>query len=134
VPSDWRAPVVAYHDCWLIDGVCQPDHIPNQMKERIFIYSLGAIRLSVAMHVGCNDMISWFGERLDLMSPRIPGLRNPWQKRTKGPAPASAIWILMPFDSTNLCEICIESPSLKKLLKDRILQKVGVKNPDSRLQ
>src|ERR1700676_1701313 len=28
---------------------------------------------------------------------------NPWHKRTKGPAPASAIWILMPFDSTNLC-------------------------------
>src|SRR5258705_12390222 len=40
---------------------------------------------------------------------------NPWHKRTRGPVPASAKWILMPFDSTNLCSVCIENLAVSSL-------------------
>src|SRR6266403_328377 len=40
---------------------------------------------------------------------------NPWHKRTRGPVPASAKWILMPFDSINLCSVCIENLAVSSL-------------------
>src|ERR1700681_612223 len=72
------------------------------MEKCILIYCVRTIRLSVTAHVRCDDVITGLGERLIWCLHEYQDSGNPWHKRTKGPAPASAIWILMPFDSTNL--------------------------------
>src|SRR6266436_9507885 len=46
------------------------------MEKRVLIYSVGTIRLSVTAHVRCDDPIPRLGESLDLVPPRIPGLRK----------------------------------------------------------
>ena len=34
MPGDGGSPIMAYHNSWpFAQGVCQPDHIANQMEE-----------------------------------------------------------------------------------------------------
>jgi hypothetical protein len=41
----------------------QPDHIANQMEQRVLIDRLRAIGTAVAAHVGCHGMKPGLGER-----------------------------------------------------------------------
>jgi hypothetical protein len=54
----------------------QADHIANQMEQGVLVDLLGAIGLPIAAHVRRDGVKSRVGERVQLMAPGIPGLRE----------------------------------------------------------
>ncbi len=86
MPGDRRAPVMADDDRPLgPEGVDDPDHVADQMKERIFLDLLRTVGLSVAAHVRRHRMIAGIGERLQLRPPGIPGFRKPVAEQDERP-------------------------------------------------
>jgi len=85
MPGDRRTPIVAYHDRWFFaEGVHKANHVADEMEKGVLICIVRAIRLSVTAHVRCNYMISRFGQGLDLVPPRIPGLRKSVAQKNQG--------------------------------------------------
>ena len=57
-------------------GIQQSNDITDQMKQRELVDRLRAVCLTIATHVRRDGMETCLGQRLDLMPPRVPGLRE----------------------------------------------------------
>ena len=64
VPCDRRAPVVAGDDRGrLAERVEQPDHVADQMEQRVLVDRLRRVGLAVAAHVGRHRVVAGIGQR-----------------------------------------------------------------------
>ena len=77
MPGDGRAPVVTGdHRGICAERVQQTDHIAYQVQKRVLLDGLGAVGLAVAAHVWRDRAKASFPERLKLVPPGIPRLRE----------------------------------------------------------
>jgi hypothetical protein len=56
-----------------LECVQQAHHVADQMEHRVLVDRLGCIALAIAAHVRRHRVEAGRGERIDLMTPRIPG-------------------------------------------------------------
>jgi len=54
----------------------QPDDVADEMKLRVRVDLVRCVGLPVAALIGRNDVIAGITQRLQLVAPRIPGLRK----------------------------------------------------------
>ena len=77
VPRHRGSPIVA-DDYGLIrsESVEQPHHVADHVEKRVFLDFFRPVGLAISPHIGGHRVIAGFRERLQLMTPRIPGLRK----------------------------------------------------------
>ena len=87
MPGDRGAPVMA-DDNGLrgAERVEHADHVADQVKQRVLIDLVRLACPAIAAHVGRDGAIACPGERVQLMAPRIPGLRKTVAEEHEGPA------------------------------------------------
>src|SRR5690606_24968887 len=84
VPSHQPTPVVANQsESGEISTVCERQHIPCELVDRVSFDALGLFAQVVASLVRRNDPIARTGERLDLMPPPPPDLRQAMQQNVR---------------------------------------------------
>ena len=87
MPGDRRAPVVADDDGLTgAERVKHANHVADEVKQRVLIDLVRLACLAIAAHVGRDGAIARLGERLQLMAPRMPGLRKPVAEEHDGSA------------------------------------------------
>jgi hypothetical protein len=87
MPGHRRAPVVADDNgLTRAERVEDANHVPDKVKQRVLIDFLGLACLAVTAHVGRDSAIAGLGERLQLMAPRMPGLRKTMAEEHNGSA------------------------------------------------
>ena len=53
----------------------QSDEISDQIEDTVGLDGERCIAVPIPALIGCHDAIPGIGQRFDLMSPRVPGLR-----------------------------------------------------------
>jgi hypothetical protein len=96
----------------LAERVEDPDHVADEVKERIFLDLLRTVGLPIAAHVGGDRAPARFGERAQLMPPGVPGFRKAVAHQDErrlsrlGEMDADAVCLDRP-----MCDPCHSSPS-----------------------
>ncbi len=77
MPGDRRPPIVTGNRRgFFAQSIQQADHVADQMQQRVFFDFGGSIGAAITAHVGGDRVEAGFGQRLKLMAPGIPGLRE----------------------------------------------------------
>lgn len=86
LPRDRRAPVVADDEGGLCaEGVQERDHIPDKVKQGVFVDRRGAFRMPISAHVRRHRTKSGLGQRRDLMTPGVGRFRKAVAEEDKWP-------------------------------------------------
>ena len=77
VPGNGAAPVVADNDRGrLSQGIEYAHHVADEVEQGVLVHSLRLFRQAIASHVGGDRPEARVAKRLQLVPPRIPGLRK----------------------------------------------------------
>ena len=68
-----------------LERIEQTHHVTDQMEDRILIDPLGCVALAIAAHVRRNRVEARRGQRIDLVTPGIPGFRKAVAHQHQGP-------------------------------------------------
>src|SRR5947199_7870243 len=84
-PSDRRAPIVAGNREGLLPKmVRQPEHVCGELVEIIRIHSLRLVTQTITSLIRSNDVKAPLGQRLNLVSPAKPELRESVEQENQG--------------------------------------------------
>ena len=96
----------------LAERVEDPDHVADEVEERVFLDLLRTVGLPVAAHVRGDSAPARFGERAQLMPPGVPGFQE--SRGTSGRAALSRLGE-MDADAVRtdrpMCDLYHRSPS-----------------------
>ena len=62
------------HRRQLAERVEQPHHVAHQVQERVLADVVGTVGAAITAHVGRDRVVAGLRQRLELVSPGIPGL------------------------------------------------------------
>ena len=86
MPGDRRAPVVAdNHKPLVVQGVGNTDHILGQLDDIIRLNGLGPVAAAIAALVRHRNLKAGLDQRVDLVPPQIPALREAVEKNHQRP-------------------------------------------------